>query len=77
MTENRCSGVYIFGYGDNTDLAFFYVLPPIANRRKVSISLDHEWFKNGVRLPDLNSFCEVVDTMLLRRGQSAVKGQRE
>ncbi len=45
---------------ENTASEFMYVLPRIANRRQVTLSDDHSWFKSGVRIEDLSSFCKVV-----------------
>src|SRR5258708_12101080 len=52
----------------NTAPDFIYVLPPIANRCAVVLSLDHSWFKKGIRLEKLSSFCDVV--RLISRGDN-------
>jgi DNA invertase Pin-like site-specific DNA recombinase len=58
---------------DNTALELFYVLPPIANRCQVNVCLNHQWLKNGVRLSNLSSFCEVVRSILLQwKGKAGI-----
>jgi DNA invertase Pin-like site-specific DNA recombinase len=54
---------------DNTSLETFYVVPRgwILNRHALNISDDSSWLKPCIRLPDLDSFCDVVHLMLRRR----------
>lgn len=62
---------------DNTALELFYVLPPIANRCQVNVSLNHKWLKSGVRLSNLSSFCEVVRSILLQcKGKAGIPMSR-
>ena len=61
---------------ENTAPELMYVLPPIANRCQVSFSEDHSWLNRGMRLADLNSFCEAVREMA-RRGKQAILGGRK
>src|ERR1700687_2747054 len=54
---------------------FIYVLPPIANRRPVVFSLDHSWFRKGIRLEKLSSFCAAVQ-QISRQGRRPIGGER-
>lgn len=57
----------------NTAPDFLFMLPPISNRCQVAFSRTQSWFKHGIRLEDLSSFCDAVRQM---RGQSVLGGGR-
>jgi len=61
---------------ENTAPEFMYVLPPIANRCQVSFSDDHSWFRRGIQLKDLSSFCKAVRE-ISRRGKRSIGGGKK
>jgi len=74
-SEKRLISLLVCLNATNTAPDFIYVLPPIANRCAVVLSLDHSWFKKGIRLEKLSSFCDVV--RLISRGDNRpIGGER-
>jgi DNA invertase Pin-like site-specific DNA recombinase len=63
-SENRMISLVVCVNANNTAPDFIYVLPPIANRGAVALSLDHSWLKNGIQLEKLSSFCGTVRQIL-------------
>src|SRR5208282_2741677 len=59
-SEKRLISLLVCLNATNTAPDFIYVLPPIANRCAVVLSLDHSWLKQGIRLEKLSSFCDAV-----------------
>jgi len=51
----------------NTDFETVYVLPPIANRFTLRLSLDSKLLRSGMRLSGLSSFCEAVRSISRKR----------
>jgi len=64
----------------NTDFETVYVLPPIANRFTLRLSLDSKLLRSGMRLSGLSSFCEAVRSISRKRkakiGRSGSKPKR-
>lgn len=59
-SEKRLISLLVCVNANNTAPDFTYVLPPIANRVAVVLSVDHSWFRKGIRLEKLSSFCNAV-----------------
>jgi DNA invertase Pin-like site-specific DNA recombinase len=74
--EKRLITLLVCVNPDNTAPELIYVLPPIANRRQVSLFDGHSWFRSGIQLKDLRSFCKAVRE-ILRRGNHAIGGGRK
>lgn len=74
-SEKRLISLLVCLNANNTTPEFIYVLPPIANRCAVVLSLDHSWFRRGVRLEKLSSFCDAVQ-QISRQDKQPIGGER-
>ena len=74
-SEKRLISLLVCLNADNTAPDFIYVLPPIANRCAVVLSLDHSWLKKGIRVENLSSFCDAV-RQVSRQDRQPIGGER-
>ena len=74
-SEKRQISLVVCLNAGNTAPEFIYVLPPIANRCAVVLSLDHSWLKKGIRLEKLSSFCSAV-RQVSRLDRRPIGGER-
>jgi len=74
-SEKRLIALLVCLNANNTAPDFIYVLPPIANRCAVVLSLDHSWLKKGIRLEKLSSFCDAV-RQISRQQKQPIGGER-
>jgi DNA invertase Pin-like site-specific DNA recombinase len=73
--EERMISLLVCVNADNATPDHIYVLPPIANRSAVVLSLDHSWLKKGIRLEELSSFCDAVQ-QISRQDRRPIGGER-